>query len=765
MAFEIIVDRSSSAALSAPLLPLATVGLERPDPEPRALHFVIEADSVRALLRDRLGGASVLRDLAFALRELATIPLGKRIVRFYEEAWELCIERAHDTAWLSVYRTGAEPMVLMYDRPMPFGDVVAGVRDALTEAASHDQGLEMDLADVRTHLDALRFADRGPLAQRPVRGVTVVGDPEGALSFGAQFNFHGSTSQGDEESAVERADLHVLLFAGDIHVSVRGREARLGSGHPFVFAEALLRLLRAMLDAWQKGAPLHAKVESGRASLAVRMSERGVVHFAIGGKGNEAACTFPNLVIGDFGEAVIHFARALVRALLRHDRAQGRNLRLSAFRRTIRELGESMREATAEEQKLNLAPDAYRSFLERAPVSGVRRALPALPLPARLRYDQKWRALVPGIDLRGTFLCGQRLVVGSAAETFCLDRATGEVMWRVNTQRATSFVTPGGIARITGEGVFTLHDFGDGDITLRGKLLPRRGRTMAGLAVSGPGLPRLLLVSEGEHHLVALDLLSGEPRWRFNWGRGGHPRLRRAGKLVYIVTGGSSLSALDVTTGSIVWQRRDRLRFDLLPAFDRDALFAVSGGQNSMARLHHIDSCSGELRWSIDLGRTTVPSAPLVSGDKVIVPLRMREGVVLHALDRTTGAVIWKSLPSPSETAWLAVDDLLVGNTPLGELVGIESQTGALRYRHALGQVIEVDVPRRLEPVLRSGALFVPHVDVHVFRPSDGAKLGVVGPCEAIPDLLRVDERCDVYVAEESGHLVSFSAGPMLRVV
>ena len=67
--------------------------------------------------------------------------------------------------------------------------------------------------------------------------------------------------------------------------------------------------------------------------------------------------------------------------------------------------------------------------------------------------------------------------------------------------------------------------------------------------------------------------------------------------------------------------------------------------------------------------------------------------------------------------------------------------------------------------MLRSGALFVPHVDVHVFRPSDGAHLAQIGPCDAIPDLLRVDERCDVYVAEESGHMVAFGAGPRLSLV
>jgi len=54
---------------------------------------------------------------------------------------------------------------------------------------------------------------------------------------------------------------------------------------------------------------------------------------------------------------------------------------------------------------------------------------------------------------------------------------------------------------------------------------------------------------------------------------------------------------------------------------------------------------------------------------------------------------------------------------------------------------------------------------VRVLRPSDGAMIGSIAPCDAIPDLLRVDERCDVYVAEESGHLAAFGAGARLALV
>ena len=53
---------------------------------------------------------------------------------------------------------------------------------------------------------------------------------------------------------------------------------------------------------------------------------------------------------------------------------------------------------------------------------------------------------------------------------------------------------------------------------------------------------------------------------------------------------------------------------------------------------------------------------------------------------------------------------------------------------------------------------------MHVVRPRDGEIIGSV-PSDLIPDLLRVDERCSVYLAEESGHLAAFGVAPKLELV
>jgi len=178
----------------------------------------------------------------------------------------------------------------------------------------------------------------------------------------------------------------------------------------------------------------------------------------------------------------------------------------------------------------------------------------------------------------------------------------------------------------------------------------------------------------------------------------------------------------------------------------------------------------------------------LVARSAVAVAFRQKTGVSLAAFRRDDGAPIatTANVVAPSGSSWLAVDDNFIGNTPMGDLVAIQAQTGELTWRHVLGpRPLDADLPRRLEPVLRGGALFVPcslvaptegpagrgaktptlAAGVCIVRPSDGALVGTIAPTEAIPDLLRVDEDCNVYVAEESGHLVSFGALPRLRLV
>ncbi|MBK6690639.1 MAG: PQQ-like beta-propeller repeat protein [Myxococcales bacterium] len=732
-----------------------------------------DADGVRARVGSRHATAA-LRDLAVAAAALGKRDTGKTLVRFYDEPWELCLERFGDAASLSVYRAGPCPRVTVHDASVPFLDVI----DALTAAVSgalakegHADALHFDLEQAALALASVDRSPRGTSMQ-PASVVTVDIDRDAPVALGCDFSVRPSTVPAAPEAArVERTDLHALLFRGRLRAEARGRAVELGEGHPFVFAERFLELAVASLHAWERGREHFVRQEGGGVLVGIRVAEGGTALLTLsavairGDSGKSASYTFPALTVVDIVECAISFGRSLVRGVLRRDRSQCMNLRLGAFRRALRDAEAALREVYRDDMLLNKEPEPYRAFAERS-----RPAVSTADLAGtRLRYAPRWRALVPGIDLRATFLCGDRIVVGATLETFCLDRASGRILWRVPTVRGTAVVTPGGIARVVADGHIDVHDFGTGEVTLRARIRPRLGGPPAGTVVNAPGLPKLLVVTEGERHLVAIDLASGEPRWRYAWGRGGAPRLRRHGRLLYVASGDSALTAIDVQTGEVVWRVRSRLRFRSAPVLGNEVLFAVAGGMSSLAELWGIDPYSGEVRFrsAIAEGPANVEATPLAAGPLAVCTVRDRYGVRLVAFDRESGATAWRqdSTLAPVGTSWLTVDDLVIGNSPTGELIAVHGETGKIHYRHLLGRVMESDIPRRLEPVLRSGALFVPHTDVHVFRPADGAQLATIGPCDAIPDLLRVDERCDVYVAEESGHVASFAVGPRLSLV
>jgi outer membrane protein assembly factor BamB len=718
-------------------------------------------------------GVSVLRDLAFGIASLLDRPRGKTIARFYDEPWEICIERTGDRAWLSVYRTGKSPEVAVYDAPVPFADVYDAVTGAL-RGALRDQVAPHLVQDLERALSALHapvpFGDE----QDEPEPVSVDVERDTPISFAADFALRPSDGA---DAHGEHADLHGLLFHGRLRAQVRGREVELGEGHPFLWAERLLGLVRTAVDAFAHGRSLNVRDQASGVLVGVRLDPSGSAQLQLAPARAQAFVhTFPELSIDDLAFAAVAFGRALVRAVLRRDRGQANNVRLASFRRELRALDDSIRDACRGDARTNPEPESYRMFSVRTPAD----AAPTAG-PARLRYTSRWRALVPGIDLRGTFLCGDRLVVSASQETFCLDRASGEVHWRVPTRRASSVVTPMGIARLHADGELALLDFESGEARLRTRLAPRTGGPPAGAVVNLPGLPRLIIVAEGERHLVAVDLRTGEARWRHACSKGGALRLKRNGKLLYVASGDAALSALDVQSGRLVWRVCDRLRFLGAPTVDHDAVFAVAGGASGVTRLYAIDPFSGAVRYAAPVPgpdstgelhlradvAASVEGGPIASGEIVALALRDRAGVRLAGFDRATGELRWTSnaTVASSGTSWLAVDDVFVGNSPTGELVGVDAATGTLRYRHVLGRALEADVPRRLEPVLRGGALFVPHTEVHVFRPKDGGRIATVEPCEAIPDLLRVDERYDVFVAEESGHMACFGVASRLALV
>jgi outer membrane protein assembly factor BamB len=568
-----------------------------------------------------------------------------------------------------------------------------------------------------------------------------------------------------EEPLLERADLHSLLARGTVCIRAGRAALDLGNTYPFVVAERLLGLADELLAARRDERPLFRRIDISGTQIALRClpGEPEIVLRLAPRPGSTEGAALTGMTAQELGLAAARFALGVEAAFRSTDTRQATNLRLAHLGREARALIETLSRATADDSLTNPDPESYRSF-------GLPRRESGRGLWARggkMKFSPRWVASVPSIDLAATFLCGERVVVSSPRQTACLDRTTGRVLWRRALPRAASVPTPLGLARIADDGAVTLHDFERGETRFTLRLAPRGGGGATGAVVNAPGLPRLLALAENDRAVTAVDLVTGDLRWRHTASRPAAFRIRRAGRLLLVAGGDSALVALDAATGEVVWRVRDRLPFTGDLAVDHDSVFATAGGPIGPTRLLHVDLWSGSVRWARDLPARPAPLQPaLVTPDVVAVPTRDRRGSGLASFTRGAGEPLPSHEPglSAPATAWLAVDDLLLANSAAGKLLAVEARTGVVRYTRDFTRHVDADQPRRLEPVLRNGALFIPQHQVHVLRPNDGEVLGTL-PTDLIPDLLRVDDACNVYVAEESGHVAAFGVAPRLALV
>jgi outer membrane protein assembly factor BamB len=621
---------------------------------------------------------------------------------------------------------------------------------------------------------ALAQLSRGPAKAKALpRGLVhdrIVVRAGAELEVRADCRFRVGEGQGAPRDAqLERADLHGLLLPGSFQLSKGRRSISLRGAQLFLLSERLVWLAEDALDSWQGARPLFRRVEVEGVRLGIRRGPGDAplaLSASILGSEQERArtLTLSELDPTDFVEVVAQFAESLAERFCHHDPSQASNLRLGVLLESARVLRERLAELRLDDSVTNRERESYRSY--GAPA--VRPRDEGLwSRGGTMRFVPRWVAAVPSVDLRATFLFGGKLVVGSSREIACLEAASGRVLWRVHSERAATVATPLGIARLHADGRLRLHDLDSGEVRSVTRLAPRVGGGAAGALVNAPGLPRLLLLAEGDRAVTALDLATGEVRWRFRAQRPANFRLRRAGRLVLVSGGDSALTALDVTTGEVVWRVRDRLPFSGDIAIDGDSAFALSVGSVGSARLHHLDLWSGQSHWQSPLDEQPVfGQPPLVTPGAVVVITRDRRGLGAQALRQADGSPAWQHEPGlvPTATAWLGSGAELFANSASGALLCLEGATGEVRYNLVFARQVDADQPRRLEPVLQNGALFVPQHQVQVIRPRDGERIGEV-PSDLIPDLLRVDASCNVYVAEESGHLAAYGVAPQLRIV
>ena len=95
----------------------------------------------------------------------------------------------------------------------------------------------------------------------------------------------------------------------------------------------------------------------------------------------------------------------------------------------------------------------------------------------------------------------------------------------------------------------------------------------------------MVILSEARSHLCAVDLRTGQPRWRFRAHGPGALQLARSGRVLCVTSGDGTVDALDLASGEVVWRFGDGVRFCLRPTVCREVVVAVAGEPRGANRL------------------------------------------------------------------------------------------------------------------------------------------------------------------------------------
>ncbi len=747
----------------------------RTPPRQDVVATVDAVDPVRTMLLGDAGDGIALPgpvELVTALMSLADGTRRKVLLPLPGAPLELSLVRRSDRVEASCYETGSVPEVHVLDRSVPLRALLdaciarARARMPATARATRDH-IARKLVDRAARADILPVDEMDAVERTGGSVEEPDGDVPLAFGFSAAFTVHGAPPA----DRALRADVHALLFPGTLWAWVRGHRLVITRGPVLLTVQRMLAAVRALIDAWEGGRAANVRLRSGPFHIGVRLHRSGEVALTLGCDG-EGVVTATALDVPHAALPVLRLGADLLRALVAADRAQSRNLRVRALRDEVRTLRRLVRTREGVGGFVNRDPDRLRAAVVSDPPAPSAREQDHAPIAAAtattasLRFSERWRVEVDGLDAAAAFFCGDRLVVSTPREAFALGREQGEVLWAREGAGAACMMAGTVLLRALPDGRLELCDVADGEAFATTRLAPRVG-PLTGVHAGGGAIPPTAVLVEGTGRLVAIDLRTGEPRWRWAARGTGAVRLCRAGPVLLVASGDGALNALDVATGELAWRFSDRTRFSLAPAVCRDMVVAASGEPGGRAgTLYGIDLYSGKLAWRRALD--AAPAAPpIAAGALAATAFDGGRRGSLAAFDPEDGELVFM-VPDPGVSAGgacLPVDDLLIVNAPAGRLSALDLASGTTRWQRRLADPIADDVPRRLEPVLRGGALFVPAAQVHIIRPADGASIGGALPCDLVPDLVRVDERGWVYIAEESGHIAAYAPVPHLSLI
>lgn len=747
----------------------STLPLPPLEPDPlKPLHALLVGEG------RKLRELPALPDLLAGAIALATGKRARVILALPGAPIELALVRRGEQVIVDCYTTEDAPEVLVREHAVSLQALLTACAEASVALGElhGDTASGRALRSLRERVAEVSLSADPNGHVLPVRCTGgSVGHPgrNALLAFGFSADIAPAPDNHHEPHAF--ADVHALLFRGALWAFHGERRVMLVQDEPVMLAaQRMVSAVRSLLEAFQAERNMHVRLRTGTFAVAIRRERGGKVALTLGGvRGGASSVTWPALEVSEVALPILRLVSDLIRKLIAVDRRHTHNLRVAALRGEVRRLRRVIRSRSRIDGFENNDPERLRASAPELARSRAGSAAIA-HAPSTLRYTERWSAEIDGLDASAVYLCGDRLIVAAQKLTLALSRVDGQVLWSQPSAGAATLMAARTLVRVLPDGQVELHETDTGACIGRAEVTPRTSSGCFGLYAGGGDVPPMAILTEGRASVVAIDVRTGQLRWRRKLRGDSGVQLARSGRVLVMTAGGGAIDAVDIASGEVVWRFSDPVRFGLRPAICGETVVALAGEPGGgQGAAYGIDLYTGKRRFQRELpaAPSSEPIDASVAGKPIaVVAYGRSRSARLLALRAHDGELCWDEqdpgLDNGAQT--LCVDDALIVNAPSGRVLALDLSTGATRWTRSVSNPLTDDVPRQLEPVLRQGALFVPSAQVRVLRPTDGAVLSEPS-CDLVPDCLRVDERAYFYVAEESGHLRAYAPAPHLRLV
>jgi outer membrane protein assembly factor BamB len=229
------------------------------------------------------------------------------------------------------------------------------------------------------------------------------------------------------------------------------------------------------------------------------------------------------------------------------------------------------------------------------------------------------------------------------------------------------------------DGDHRLHAFGltDGQERWRIELLG----SYLSPAVAGDKV--FVRVESGEQgYLVALDLVTGEPRWDYQFPKVGSPHNNIGGHVtspvvvgdLVIVGAAETITALDTQSGAVQWSFAGEEPITAAAAVTADTVYFAD-----FTHLYALTLATGVERWRFKLEQATLFFAPIVANNVVFATGKH----TIHAIDAQSGRKVWQRTFQQFDVMPAAAtgDQLFV--KAVNQLWALDSASGEVRWNYA----------------------------------------------------------------------------------